>query len=160
MAVSRRAIPGILLGMLAGLRGASGRRPGRRSTPVPAGTPAATPDATPTLPTTPFGTPPANEIGATVRLSSIPAGGGMILPTVPYVVTQPEAGHYMAFSTRCPHDNCPVGDIRGDEIICFCHGSRFALDGSLRRGPAKRRLFLRKAMRDEDTLYVLKHDDD
>lgn len=84
----------------------------------------------------------------------------MILPTVPYVVTQPETGHYMAFSSSCPHDNCPVGDIRNGEIICFCHGSRFALDGSLLRGPARRRLFLRKVMRDEDTLYILKHEDD
>jgi nitrite reductase/ring-hydroxylating ferredoxin subunit len=44
-----------------------------------------------------------------------------------------------AIHDRCSHRGCSLseGDLEGGEIVCACHGSRFALsDGSLRGGPA------------------------
>ena len=47
-----------------------------------------------------------------------------------------------AIHDRCSHRGCSLaerGEISGDEVVCNCHGSRFALeDGALRRGPATR----------------------
>ena len=47
-----------------------------------------------------------------------------------------------AIHDRCSHRGCSLaerGEISGDEIVCTCHGSRFALkDGALRQGPATR----------------------
>jgi cytochrome b6-f complex iron-sulfur subunit/menaquinol-cytochrome c reductase iron-sulfur subunit len=44
-----------------------------------------------------------------------------------------------AFSATCPHLGCSV-DARADGFACPCHGSAFALDGQVRRGPAPRGL--------------------
>lgn len=45
-----------------------------------------------------------------------------------------------AIHDRCSHRGCSLaerGQIEGDEVVCNCHGSRFALrDGSLIAGPA------------------------
>jgi nitrite reductase/ring-hydroxylating ferredoxin subunit len=44
-----------------------------------------------------------------------------------------------ALHDRCSHRGCSLsdGEIEGHEVVCACHGSRFALaDGSVRRGPA------------------------
>ena len=44
-----------------------------------------------------------------------------------------------ALHDRCSHRGCSLseGAIEGDEVVCACHGSRFALaDGSVRGGPA------------------------
>ncbi len=44
-----------------------------------------------------------------------------------------------ALHDRCSHRGCPLseGEIDGEVITCFCHGSRFDLrDGSVQRGPA------------------------
>ena len=44
-----------------------------------------------------------------------------------------------AIHDRCSHRGCPLseGEIDGDVVVCFCHGSRFRLDdGSVERGPA------------------------
>jgi nitrite reductase/ring-hydroxylating ferredoxin subunit/uncharacterized membrane protein len=48
-------------------------------------------------------------------------------------------GEVQAIHDRCSHRGCSLsdGEIEGDEVICSCHGSRFALaDGAVRRGPA------------------------
>ncbi|MFE3192593.1 Rieske 2Fe-2S domain-containing protein [Nocardia sp. NPDC059240] len=74
--------------------------------------------------------------------SQVPVGGGVILGDT--VVTQPNAGSYLAFSTVCPHQGCAVNAISGGVISCPCHGSQFALDGSLVRGPATRGLAQRE----------------
>ncbi|MTK43262.1 ubiquinol-cytochrome c reductase iron-sulfur subunit, partial [Nocardia seriolae] len=72
----------------------------------------------------------------------VPVGGGVILGDT--VVTQPNAGNYLAFSTVCPHLGCAVNSISGGVINCPCHGSQFGLDGSLVRGPATRGLAARE----------------
>jgi nitrite reductase/ring-hydroxylating ferredoxin subunit/uncharacterized membrane protein len=70
--------------------------------------------------------------------------GGRIRVTVadsPVLVVRRGERIY-AIHDRCSHRGCSLserGEISGDEIVCNCHGSRFALeDGGLRRGPATR----------------------
>jgi nitrite reductase/ring-hydroxylating ferredoxin subunit len=44
-----------------------------------------------------------------------------------------------ALHDRCSHRGCPLseGELDGESVTCFCHGSRFDLrDGSVQRGPA------------------------
>lgn len=78
--------------------------------------------------------------GASVATSEVPVGGGTIVKDADenvFVVTQPAEGEFKAFSGICTHQKCPVTEVAGDEIICRCHGSRYAVaDGSVVGGPA------------------------
>ena len=65
----------------------------------------------------------------------------MILDDADYVITQPTAGEFKAFSKICTHQQCPVTEIKGGTINCQCHGSKFSIeDGSVQSGPATRPL--------------------
>ena len=57
----------------------------------------------------------------------MPVGGGVIFAKANVVVTQPVAGQFRAFSTRCPHQGCAVAAVQDGFIICPCHNSRFAV---------------------------------
>ncbi|MFI9343620.1 Rieske (2Fe-2S) protein [Streptomyces sp. NPDC052773] len=77
-------------------------------------------------------------LGAT---SEIPEGGGKVFADAGVVVTQPKAGDFKAFSSKCTHQGCAVKDIRDGLIICPCHDSHFsATDGSVKKGPATKPL--------------------
>lgn len=56
-------------------------------------------------------------------------------------LSKDEAGNLHAVSSVCTHMACDV-DWNGEEKTwdCPCHGSRFAPDGSVLRGPASRPL--------------------
>ena len=41
------------------------------------------------------------------------------------------------FSDRCTHLGCRINQADGDRLVCPCHGSVFAFDGSVEKGPAK-----------------------
>lgn len=59
----------------------------------------------------------------------------------PVFVMPPRAGHQRVFSSICPHLGCQVewtGEQR--QFYCPCHGSVFAEDGSVVKGPAPRGL--------------------
>jgi cytochrome b6-f complex iron-sulfur subunit len=43
---------------------------------------------------------------------------------------------YRALSTRCMHRGCQV-DPSADGFVCPCHGSEYAADGSVRKGPTE-----------------------
>lgn len=74
--------------------------------------------------------------GIVVAASDVPEGGGVVIQEK-YVVTQPSAGEYKAFSAVCTHQGCPVEKVENSEIICPCHGSHFAIDsGDPTAGPA------------------------
>jgi Rieske Fe-S protein len=75
--------------------------------------------------------------GPSVATSEVPVGGGVILEDADYVITQPTAGEFKAFSKICTHMNCPVGSVEGGTINCPCHGSKYSIeDGSVVKPPA------------------------
>ncbi|MFF7985622.1 Rieske (2Fe-2S) protein [Streptomyces sp. NPDC007901] len=74
---------------------------------------------------------------ALAKTTDIPEGGGTIYKDQAVVVTQPTAGTYKAFATKCPHAGCPVTSVANGAIVCPCHGSQFSIeDGSVKKGPA------------------------
>ncbi|MEU6611792.1 Rieske (2Fe-2S) protein [Streptomyces shenzhenensis] len=77
--------------------------------------------------------------GGTVlaKTSEIPEGGGKIFKDQGVVVTQPAAGQFKAFSSKCTHQGCAVGSVADGAIVCPCHNSRFSVaDGKVQSGPA------------------------
>ncbi len=53
------------------------------------------------------------------------------------IVTRISDSDYRALSMRCTHQNCSVDNrLSSGEIHCACHGSLFALDGSVVVSPA------------------------
>jgi nitrite reductase/ring-hydroxylating ferredoxin subunit len=65
--------------------------------------------------------------GPVGQSSAVPVGGGVIFPAAALVVTQPTAGDFKGFSTRCPHQGCAVASVTDGFIVCPCHNSRFAV---------------------------------
>ncbi|MCI4643860.1 MAG: ubiquinol-cytochrome c reductase iron-sulfur subunit [Hyphomonadaceae bacterium] len=49
---------------------------------------------------------------------------------------------FLVLDTNCTHLGCPVQAIASAHFAfrCFCHGSQFAPDGAVLRGPAERPL--------------------
>ncbi|MGY1583988.1 Rieske (2Fe-2S) protein [Streptomyces sp. MN13] len=73
--------------------------------------------------------------------TEIPQGGGKVFADEGVVVTQPAAGEFKAFSSKCTHQGCAVRDVKDGLIICPCHDSHFsATDGSVKKGPATKPL--------------------
>ncbi|MFE3853723.1 Rieske (2Fe-2S) protein [Streptomyces griseorubiginosus] len=74
---------------------------------------------------------------ALAKTSDIPEGGGTIFKDKGVVVTQPTAGTFKAFSSKCTHQGCAVGSVAKGVIVCPCHNSEFSVeDGSVKKGPA------------------------
>ncbi|MFJ8600041.1 Rieske (2Fe-2S) protein [Streptomyces shenzhenensis] len=74
---------------------------------------------------------------ALAKTSEIPEGGGKIFKDQGVVVTQPAAGQFKAFSSKCTHQGCAVGSVADGSIVCPCHNSRFSVaDGKVQSGPA------------------------
>jgi len=79
--------------------------------------------------------------GAVGAKDEVPVGSGKIFKADKVVVTQPTEGQFKAFSAVCTHQGCVVAEIKGEEIDCTCHGSRFSItDGSVIKGPATKPL--------------------
>ncbi|WP_329276464.1 Rieske (2Fe-2S) protein [Streptomyces sp. NBC_00691] len=69
--------------------------------------------------------------------ADIPVGGGKILADKGVVITQPKAGEFKAFSSKCTHAGCVVSSVKDGVIVCPCHQSQFDVsDGSVKSGPA------------------------
>ncbi|OYO07011.1 (2Fe-2S)-binding protein [Enemella evansiae] len=127
---SRRALLGaagglsaLAVGALTGCSSGAGSRDSRSSAP-PAGDASA----------------PAAPAGAVASTAEIPVGSGKILPAAQLVVTQPTAGEFVGLSAFCTHQGCIVSQLRGNTIVCGCHGSQFGLDGAVQKGPADKPL--------------------
>ena len=84
---------------------------------------------------------------ALAKVADVPKGGGVIAGD--WVITQPEAGTYKAFTKVCTHQGCDVSKVEGGVIICPCHGSKFSIeDGSPKAGPATKGLAEKKVKAD------------
>ena len=100
------------------------------------------------------GAPPTSN-ALSIPTSRVPVGGGVILDEANFVVTQPAAGEFRAFTKTCTHQGCPVSDILGQDIHCKCHGAKFSIvDGSVTNGPAAKPLRAAKAVLDGDQVRV------
>lgn len=88
--------------------------------------------------------------------SEIPVGSGVIYPDQGYVVTQPVAGQFDAYSDVCPHQGCPVRQVTEDaRIHCLCHGSYFSIaDGSVVAGPSPTGLVRARVDEDGEDLVI------
>ncbi len=88
----------------------------------------------------------------TIKAAEVPVGGGTIVGQ--YVVTQPTAGTFEAFSYLCTHQRLPVQQVT-DVIVCGRHGSTFSLaDGSVLTGPATTGLTKATVQVDGDSLTI------
>lgn len=77
-----------------------------------------------------------------VTVAKVPAlraaGGRVLLGTVkgtPVAVVREADGSYSALNLRCTHQGVTVNPDSGG-WLCPAHGSQFALDGAVERGPA------------------------
>lgn len=85
--------------------------------------------------------------------ADIPEGGGLIKGD--YVITQPTAGTFKAFSKVCTHAGCDVSKIDAGLITCPCHNSTFSIeDGSPTGGPATKALPETKVKVDGDNIVA------
>lgn len=92
----------------------------------------------------------------TVDKKDIPVGGGVVRAEAGLVITQPEEGTFMGFSSLCTHQGCDVREVREDGIYCACHGSLFSIsDGSPTAGPASAPLRLIELIDNGDSLSSL-----
>src|ERR1700757_3174440 len=62
-----------------------------------------------------------------IKTSDIPVGGGTVFEDQMFVVTEPEAGQFKAFSAKCTHQGCTVGSVSNGTINCPCHGSKYSI---------------------------------
>jgi Rieske Fe-S protein len=85
--------------------------------------------------------------------ADVPEGGGIIKGD--YVITQPAAGDFRAFSKVCTHQGCDVSKVDGGVIICPCHNSEFSInDGSPQNGPARQALPQTRVKVDGDNIVA------
>jgi 3-phenylpropionate/trans-cinnamate dioxygenase ferredoxin subunit len=67
-------------------------------------------------------------------------------------------GSWAAFDNDCPHEECPLedGDLEGERIVCYCHGSTFDLrTGEVLEGPAEEPLTVFGVKMVDGNLHVL-----
>jgi cytochrome b6-f complex iron-sulfur subunit len=72
--------------------------------------------------------------------SNYPVGSRTVISEVPAMLIHTESG-FSGLSLVCTHLGCTVESKDGG-FACPCHGSLYAKDGSLLRGPATQRLAL------------------
>lgn len=95
---------------------------------------AAAPLAACSKPATSAGPPPPAPGQVLTPVADVPVGSGTI--TAGTLITQPSVGTFKGFVARCTHAGCALTTVKGDAVLCPCHGSSFGLDGEVLRGPA------------------------
>lgn len=125
--------------------------PSTSAAPSASGSPSASAGGSPSASGSASQAPPQ---GITVATADVPEGGGVVIQEK-YVVTQPAAGEFKAFSAICTHQGCPVEKVENAEIVCPCHGSHFAIaTGDPVAGPAKEPLPAVEFTRSGDDLVL------
>ena len=70
-----------------------------------------------------------------IAKTEVPVGSAVILDK--FIIAQPTAGEYVAYSTVCPHQQKKITKVEGDTVKCTAHGSVFSIvDGERVSGPA------------------------
>ena len=83
----------------------------------------------------------------------VPVGSAVIVDD--FIIAQPSAGEYKAYSTLCPHANQHIDEVQGDKVRCPGHGSMFSIsDGAVLNGPARDPLTEAQVTANGDTLTV------
>jgi Rieske Fe-S protein len=85
-----------------------------------------------------------------------PGGSLRIRPegaSSPVYVLALDDGGFAALSPICTHQGCTV-DIAGRHLVCPCHGSTYARDGTVVRGPAPESLRRFPVERTDDGVVV------
>lgn len=67
------------------------------------------------------------------------------------IVNRAPDGTVRAFAARCTHLGCRLDRIVDGVVVCPCHGSRFAADGRVITGPARRPLAALRVTPDPET---------
>jgi Rieske Fe-S protein len=85
---------------------------------------------------------PAPAASTQIQQSQVPVGTAVVTSgSPPYVVAQPSAGQFVAFSAACTHRGVTVNAGDGATLVCPAHGSQFNADtGAVLKGPAARPL--------------------
>ena len=96
-----------------------------------------------------------DAIKSAIKTADIPVGGGKVFPELGVVVTQPEAGVFKAFSSRCTHMGNPIGSVSEGTMNCPSHGSKFDIaTGEVKNGPATKALPAKSVTVGSDGLSV------
>lgn len=94
--------------------------------------------------------------GTPVKTADVPVGGGVVNAEALFVVTQPSAGQFKAFSATCTHKGCTVTKVVDGMIDCPCHDSQFDItSGTPTAGSqAKKALPAKTATVRGDSVYI------
>ncbi|QGU05857.1 Rieske (2Fe-2S) protein [Corynebacterium comes] len=77
-----------------------------------------------------------SEPGLEVAATDVPVGSAAIFNG--FIIAQPSAGSYVAYSQECPHQRNPITEVEGDTVRCTAHNSVFNIaDGSVVSGVAR-----------------------
>ncbi|WCZ39976.1 3-phenylpropionate dioxygenase ferredoxin subunit [Corynebacterium jeddahense] len=70
-----------------------------------------------------------------IAKTDVPVGSAVILDR--FIIAQPTAGNYVAYSSVCPHQQKKITKVEGDKVKCTAHGSTFDIaTGDRVAGPA------------------------
>jgi Rieske Fe-S protein len=58
----------------------------------------------------------------------------------PVLITRVSETQFYAMDSQCSHAGCVVSSIEYGRLPCLCHGSQYALDGTVVQGPANQSL--------------------
>ncbi len=93
------------------------------------------------------GTEPTSEVAAT----EVPVGSSVIVGH--FIIAQPTAGQYVAYSARCPHQNNFITEVEGENVRCTAHNSVFStIDGAAISGMTNQPLRPAQLSRDNGQL--------
>lgn len=70
-----------------------------------------------------------------------------------YVFRNPQDQSLVALDPTCNHKGCPV-KVTDTNLTCTCHGSSFAFDGALTKGPATAALPLYEIRQEGENILV------
>ncbi|MBV5260394.1 Rieske (2Fe-2S) protein [Synechococcus moorigangaii CMS01] len=102
------------------------------------------------------GTSPMADFTAVGTLSELDASGELVSEVngqPVYVFRNPGDQSLVALDPTCNHRGCPV-KLANADLVCDCHGSRFALDGALIQGPATAGLTPYEVRQEGDNILV------